>query len=57
MPDPDQSLETHQARVVMFAVGLATLAISALFIGMIWDFFIALLLAAIFSIMSRPLYS
>jgi predicted PurR-regulated permease PerM len=57
MPDPDQSLETHQARVAMFAVGLATLAISALFIGMIWDFLIALLLAAIFRFMSRPLYS
>lgn len=41
----------------MFAVGLATLLISALFLGMIWDFLIALLLAAIFSALADPLYN
>ena len=41
---------------MMFAVGLTTIAISALFIGMIWDFSIALFLAAIFSAMASPLY-
>ena len=39
----------------MFAVGLATLAISALFVGLIWDFLMALFLAAIFSAMASPL--
>ncbi len=41
---------------MMFAVGLTTIAISALFIGMIWDFSIALFLAAIFSAMASLLY-
>lgn len=45
-----------KARLAMFAVGLATLLISALFIGMIRDFLVALLLAAIFSAMANPLY-
>ncbi len=40
----------------MLAVGLTTIAISALFIGMIWNFLIALFLAAIFSAMASPLY-
>ncbi len=41
----------------MFAVRLTTIAISALFIGMVWDFLIALFLAAIFSAMASPFYS
>jgi predicted PurR-regulated permease PerM len=57
MPDSKLSLKSQKLRVAMFAVGFATFAISALFIGMIWDFLIALLLAAIFSVMSKPLYS
>ncbi len=40
----------------MLAVGLTTIAISALFIGMIWNFLIALFLAAIFSAMASPFY-
>ncbi len=40
----------------MLAVGLTTIAISALFIGMIWNFLIALFLAGIFSAMASPLY-
>jgi predicted PurR-regulated permease PerM len=43
-------------RLGMLAVGLATLAISALFVGLIWDFLIALFLAAIFSAMASPLH-
>ncbi|MDA9981872.1 AI-2E family transporter [Gammaproteobacteria bacterium] len=56
MSDPDPNQPLLKARVVMFAVGLATLVISALFIGMIRDFLMALLLAAIFSAMTNPLY-
>ena len=40
----------------MFAVALATLAISALFVGLIWNFLMALFLAAIFSAMATPLH-
>ncbi|MDA4845138.1 AI-2E family transporter [Hoeflea poritis] len=40
----------------VFAVGLAALAITALFVGMISDFLITLFLAAVFSAMSQPLY-
>ena len=43
-------------RIKMLAVGLATLAISALFIGLIWHFLMALFLAAIFSAMASPLH-
>ena len=45
----------NPTRATLLAIGLATLAITALFIGMIWDFLIALLLAAIFSAMAAPL--
>ncbi|AQQ66808.1 hypothetical protein Mag101_03500 [Microbulbifer agarilyticus] len=51
MPDVSAS----PARVTLFATGLATLAISALFVGMVRDFLVALLLAAIFSAMAAPL--
>ena len=40
----------------MLAVGLATLAVTALFVGMIWNFLIALFLAAVFSAMATPLH-
>jgi len=43
-------------RVKMIAVALATLAISALFVGLIWDFLMALFLAAVFSAMASPLH-
>ena len=43
-------------QIKMLAVGLATLAITALFVGMIWDFLIALFLAAVFSAMATPLH-
>ena len=43
-------------RLRMLAVAFATLAISALFVGLIWDFLIALFLAAIFSAMASPLH-
>lgn len=43
-------------KLTMLAVGIATLAITALFIGMIWDFLIALFLAAVFSAMATPLH-
>lgn len=42
--------------MTLFAVGFATLAISAVFLGMIWGFLTALFLAAIFSAMASPLY-
>lgn len=42
--------------MTLFAVGFATLAISAVFVGMIWGFLTALFLAAIFSAMASPLY-
>jgi predicted PurR-regulated permease PerM len=42
--------------MTLFAVGFATLGISAVFIGMIWGFLTALFLAAIFSAMASPLY-
>lgn len=56
MSDSNQRQSQPKLRLAMFAVGLATLAISALFIGMIWDFLIALLLAAVFSAMANPFY-
>ena len=43
-------------RARMLAVGLATFAITAVFIGMIWNFLVALFLAAIFSAMATPLH-
>ena len=52
MTDSDNKLPQFR----LLSVGLATAAITALFIGMIWDFLIALFLAAIFSAMSAPLY-
>lgn len=55
--EPDTSQNRLKARLAMFAVGIATLLISALFVGMIWDFLIALLLAAVFSAMAQPLYT
>jgi len=57
MPESNQIQTQTKLRLAMFAVGLATFAISALFIGMIWDFLIALLLAAIFSVMANPVRS
>ena len=56
MPASSQNTARAKARVAMFVVGLATFAITALFIGLIWHFLIALLLAAIFSAMANPLY-
>jgi predicted PurR-regulated permease PerM len=56
MSDPNQIQTQPKLQLTIFAVGLATLAISALFIGMIRDFLMALLLAAIFSSMANPLY-
>ena len=40
----------------LLAVGLTTLGISAVFVGMIWNFLTALFLAAIFSAMAAPLH-
>jgi predicted PurR-regulated permease PerM len=48
--------EENPMRPGTLAVGLATLAISALFIGMIRDFLMALFLAAVFSAMASPLH-
>jgi predicted PurR-regulated permease PerM len=56
MSDINQNQTHSNLRLAMFAIGLATFATSALFINMIWDFVIALLLAAIFSAMANPLY-
>ena len=50
----DSNLNPMQTK--MLAVGLATLAITALFVGMIWNFLIALFLAAVFSAMATPLH-
>jgi len=52
MPDTNE----NPVRMTLLAVGLATLAISAIFVGMIWNFLTALFLAAIFSAMASPLY-
>jgi len=46
----------NPTQTAMLAVGLATLAMTALFVGMIWDFRIALFLAAVFSAMATPLH-
>jgi predicted PurR-regulated permease PerM len=48
--------DANPVRMTLLAVGLATLAISAIFVGMIWNFLTALFLAAIFSAMASPLY-
>ena len=50
------SSSTPAARHRLISLGLATIGISARFIGMIWNFLIALFLAAIFSAMAAPLY-
>jgi len=44
------------ARHQLLSLGLVTLAISLLFVGMIRDFLMALFLAAIFSAMAAPVY-
>ena len=51
-----QPVAANPAWTRMLAVGLVTLIISALFIGMVWDFLIALFLAAVFSAMASPLH-
>lgn len=52
MPESSQ----NPMRLRMIAVGIATLAISAVFLGMIWGFLIALFLAAVFSAMASPFH-
>ena len=49
-------VEKNRRRKVLIAVSITTLAVTALFVGMIRDFLIALLLAAIFSAMAAPLH-
>lgn len=51
-----QPLAANPAWMRMLAIGLVTLIISALFIGMVWDFLVALFLAAVFSAMASPLH-
>ena len=52
MPDPSPS----SMRATMLAVGLATFAVTAVFVGMISNFLVALFLAAVFSAMATPLH-
>ncbi|MBO6511791.1 MAG: AI-2E family transporter [Roseibium sp.] len=47
---------SERVRFQTFLIGLTALAIGAAFLGLVWDYLIALFLAAIFSAMSSPLY-
>ncbi|WP_299813272.1 AI-2E family transporter [uncultured Roseibium sp.] len=53
MPDAKQGDKAH---FQLFLIGLLALATGAAFLGLIWDYLIALFLAAVFSAMSAPLY-
>ncbi|WP_068411805.1 AI-2E family transporter [Labrenzia sp. OB1] len=53
MPDEKQE---DKAYFQLFLIGLLALATGAAFLGLIWDYLIALFLAAVFSAMSAPLY-
>jgi predicted PurR-regulated permease PerM len=52
MPD----LKQNSTPFRMLAVGLVTFAVTAVFVGMIWNFLTALFLAAVFSAMATPLH-
>ncbi|MBD8877490.1 AI-2E family transporter [Roseibium polysiphoniae] len=45
-----------KARFQMFLIGLASLAIAAAFLGLIWNYLIALFMAAVISILAAPVY-
>lgn len=45
-----------KAQFQLLLVGLTALAIGAVFLGLVWDYLIALFLAAIFSAMASPVY-
>jgi predicted PurR-regulated permease PerM len=47
---------TEKARFQTFLVVLTALAIGAAFLGLIWDYLIALFLAAVFSALASPIY-
>jgi predicted PurR-regulated permease PerM len=47
---------TDKARFQTFLIGLTALAIGAAFLGLVWDYLIALFLASVFSAMASPLY-
>ena len=51
-----QSIEAY-SRSGALAIGLFTFAVSAVFLGLIWNFLMALFLAATFSALASPLYS
>lgn len=53
MPDTQQG---GKRQFQLFLIGLLALATGAAFLGLIWDYLIALFLAAVFSAMSAPLY-
>ncbi|CTQ53754.1 putative inner membrane protein [Roseibium album] len=47
---------TDKTRFQTFLIGLTALAIGAAFLGLVWDYLIALFLASVFSAMASPLY-
>ncbi len=47
---------SEKHRFQLFLIGLTALAIGAAFLGLVWDYLVALFMAAIFSAMSAPLY-
>jgi len=51
-----EGVQGDRARFQLFVVGLTALAVGAVFLGLVWDYLIALFLAAIFSAMATPLY-
>jgi len=50
------TLESRHEKIRNATVLLLFLVISAVFLGMIWDFLLAVLMAAIFSGLSNPVY-
>ena len=47
---------SEKHRFQLFLISLTALAIGAAFLGLVWDYLVALFMAAIFSAMSAPLY-
>ncbi|CTQ76651.1 AI-2E family transporter [Roseibium alexandrii] len=48
--------QVTKLRFQMFLIGFAALAIAAAFLGLIWDYLIALFMAAVISILAAPLF-
>ncbi|MXN63619.1 AI-2E family transporter [Stappia sp. GBMRC 2046] len=53
---PAAGVRLGKAQFQLLLVGMTALAIGAVFLGLVWDYLIALFLAAIFSAMASPIY-